>query len=92
MAWPTGIKDNTPRLSIIEDRWLTRANAALDAKSQSPLPPPSGCVSAYNVMRGCPLHFRIFETGAARPCTLPANLACSGNPEPSGPQKSGDCD
>ena len=87
-----GIKDNTPRLSIIEDRWLTRANAALDAKSQSPLPPPSGCVSAYNVMRGCPLHFRIFETGAARPCTLPANLACSGNPEPSGPQKSGDCD
>ena len=87
-----GIKNNTPRLSIIEDRWLTRANAALDAKSQSPLPPPSGCVSAYNVMRGCPLHFRIFETGAARPCTLPANLACSGNPEPSGPQKSGDCD
>jgi 4-amino-4-deoxy-L-arabinose transferase-like glycosyltransferase len=87
-----GIKDNTPRFSIIEDRWLTRANAALDAKSQGPLPPPSGCVSAYNVMRGCPLHFRIFETGAARPCALPANLACSGNPEPSGPQKSGDCD
>ena len=58
-----GIADNTPRFSIIEDRWLMRANAALAAKSQSPLPPASGCVTAYNVMRGCPLQFRIFENG-----------------------------
>ena len=87
-----GIADNTPRISIIEDRWLMRANAALAAKSQSPLPPASGCVTAYNVMRGCPLQFRIFETGTAQPCALPADLACAGKPRPAGPQKPGNCD
>jgi 4-amino-4-deoxy-L-arabinose transferase-like glycosyltransferase len=87
-----GIADNTPRFSIIEDRWLMRANAALAAKSQSPLPPASGCVTAYNVMRGCPLQFRIFETGTAQPCALPAALACTGHPRPAGPQKPGNCD
>ena len=91
-AIASAIGAKTPRLSIIEDRWAERANAALQAKSQSLLPPPSACVSAYNVMRGCPLHFRIYETGAGEPCRFPANLACSDNPQPAGPQKSGDCD
>ncbi len=88
----SGIAAKSPRLSIIEDRWQQRTDAALQASSQSPLPAPSACVSAYNVMRGCPLHFRIYEIGAAEPCRFPANLACSDNPEPAGPRKSGDCD
>ena len=91
-AVASGVGAKTPRLSIIEDRWAERTNAALQTGSQNSLPPPGACVSAYNVMRGCPLHFRIYETGAGQPCAFPGEFACSDNPEPAGPQKSGDCD
>ncbi len=67
-------------------------NAAVQSKSQSALPQPSGCVSAYNVMRGCSVRFEIYETGAETPCTIPAEFACQNNPAPAGWQKSGDCD
>jgi 4-amino-4-deoxy-L-arabinose transferase-like glycosyltransferase len=80
------------KLLIVEDRWTTRMNTALATKSRPPLPPPSGCVSAYNVMRGCPVHFRIYDTSAKSSCALPAKYACRSNPEPAGPQKAGNCD
>jgi 4-amino-4-deoxy-L-arabinose transferase-like glycosyltransferase len=80
------------KLLIIEDRWVNRMNTALIASSRAPLPSPSGCVTAYNVMRGCPVHFRIYDTDPAKPCEIPAKFACRLNPEPAGPQKAGRCD
>ncbi|WP_245280083.1 glycosyltransferase family 39 protein [Hyphomicrobium sp. 99] len=86
------IEDKVPTLSIVEDRWRKRTNWTLQSKSQAPLPPPTGCVSAYNVMRGCPLHFRIYSPNPAEPCTVPAEFACPENVPQTGPEKSGDCD
>jgi 4-amino-4-deoxy-L-arabinose transferase-like glycosyltransferase len=86
------LSNKTPALSIVEDRWRGRVNAGVEFKSQSTLPQPSGCVSAYNVMRGCPVHFKIYETGAGKPCTIPAEFACQNNPAAASWQKSGDCD
>jgi hypothetical protein len=86
------INDKTPALLIVEDRWRGRVNAALQSKSQRVLPQPSGCVSAYNVMRGCPVRFEIHETGAETPCAIPAEFACQNSPAAAGWQKSGDCD
>jgi hypothetical protein len=80
------------RLLIVEDRWIKRMSTALTASSQPPLPSPSGCVSAYNVMRGCPVYFRIYDMGGAPPCQIPSEFACQSNPHPAGPQKSGNCD
>ena len=86
------VQRKEPSLSIVEDRWGKRTNWLLQSKSLEPLPPPSGCVSAYNVMRGCPLHFRIYSPDPAMPCAIPAEFACSDNAEPIGFEKSGDCD
>lgn len=80
------------RLLIVEDRWTNRMNMALATSSQPPLPEPIGCVTAYNVMRGCPVHFRIYDTNTQQPCEIPAQFACQRTAEPAGPQKSGNCD
>jgi hypothetical protein len=80
------------KLLIVEDRWSNRMNMALTTSSKPPLPSPSGCVSAYNVMRGCPVHFRIYDLNPAQPCKIPANFACAPDATPAGPQKSGNCD
>lgn len=82
----------TPTLSIVEDRWAKRTNWALQSKSQERLAQPTGCVSAYNVMRGCPLYFRIYSPNPAEPCTMPAAFSCSEKTAPIGFEKSGDCD
>ena len=84
--------EEKPRLTIIEDRWLGRAATALEAKTQKGLPPVAGCVAAYNVMRGCPLRFRVYATGGAGPCVLPAEFACDPKVPATDPQKSGKCD
>ncbi|MBS0239402.1 MAG: glycosyltransferase family 39 protein [Proteobacteria bacterium] len=91
-ALAQAVEDKIPTLSIIEDRWKKRTNWTLQSKSQAPLPPPTGCVTAYNVMRGCPLHFRIYSPNPAQPCAVPAAYVCPENIPQSGPQKSGDCD
>ncbi|MFT3733336.1 MAG: glycosyltransferase family 39 protein [Hyphomicrobium sp.] len=82
----------TPALSIVEDRWSKRTNWTLQSKSQAPLQQPAGCVSVYNVMRGCPLYFRIYSADPSAPCTMPAKFACSDKVEHVGFEKSGDCD
>jgi 4-amino-4-deoxy-L-arabinose transferase-like glycosyltransferase len=84
--------DKMPTLSIVEDRWAKRTNWTLQSKSQDPLPPPTGCVSAYNVMRGCPLYLRIYSPNPAQPCAVPAEFACPPDAVPVGFEKSGDCD
>ncbi len=86
------VEDKAPGLFIVEDRWRKRTNWALQSNSQAPLPAPVGCVSAYNTMRGCPLHFRIYSLSPAEPCTVPAAFACRENVLPAGPEKPGDCD
>ncbi|MBS0269153.1 MAG: glycosyltransferase family 39 protein [Proteobacteria bacterium] len=91
-ALAQAVEDKIPTLSIIEDRWKKRTNWTLQSKSQAPLPPPTGCVTAYNVMRGCPLHFRIYSPNPAQPCAVPAAYVCPENIPQTGPQKSGDCD
>lgn len=91
-ALAQAVEDKIPTLSIIEDRWKKRTNWTLQSKSQAPLPPPTGCVTAYNVMRGCPLHFRIYSPNPAQPCAVPAAFVCPENIPQTGPQKSGDCD
>lgn len=91
-ALAQAIEDKVPTLSIIEDRWKKRTNWTLQSKSQAPLPPPTGCVTAYNVMRGCALHFRIYSPNPAQPCAVPAAFVCPENIPQTGPEKSGDCD
>jgi 4-amino-4-deoxy-L-arabinose transferase-like glycosyltransferase len=88
----SGSSGNLAKLLIVEDRWVHRMSDALAADSRPPLPSPSGCVSSYNVMRGCPVHFRIYDTSPESPCVLPAKFACKAHPEPAGPQKTGNCD
>ncbi|MGO4683182.1 ArnT family glycosyltransferase [Hyphomicrobium sp. 2TAF46] len=91
-ALAQAVEDKVPTLSIIEDRWKKRTNWTLQSKSQAPLPPPTGCVTAYNVMRGCALHFRIYSPNPAQPCAVPAAFVCPENIPQTGPEKSGDCD
>lgn len=91
-ALAQAVEEKIPTLSIIEDRWRKRTNWTLQSKSQPPLPPPTGCVTAYNVMRGCPLHFRIYSPNPAQPCAVPAAFVCPENTPQTGPEKSGDCD
>lgn len=82
----------TPILSIVEDRWAKRTNWTLQSKSQDRLPPqPTGCISAYNVMRGCPLHFRVYLSNSSELCAIPAEFACSDKAAPIWFEKSGDC-
>ena len=86
------IREKGPDLFVVEDRWRKRTNWALQSNSQAPLPAPVGCISAYNTMRGCPLHFRIYSANPAEPCMVPAAFACRENVPAAGPEKSGDCD
>ncbi len=58
-SWMAGGDD---AIAVVEDRFqpdLAKALAARSAKA----PPRVGCVEAFNVMRGCPLHFSIYATG-----------------------------
>lgn len=82
----------TPVLSIVEDRWAKRTNWTLQSQSQDRLPQPTACVSVYNVMRGCPLYFRIYSPNPAEPCTVPSEFKCSEKTAPIGFEKSGNCD
>ncbi|WP_343062238.1 glycosyltransferase family 39 protein [Hyphomicrobium methylovorum] len=79
-------------VTVVEDRWDHEVRAAAQIEAHKTLPEPVGCVSAYNVMRGCPLYFRIYRTGAGASCVVPKQLACQTAPVPAGPEKVGDCD
>jgi len=58
-GWMAGGEDG---IAVVEDRWQPDLAKALAARSAS-APPRLGCVRAFNVMRGCPLHFSIYATG-----------------------------
>jgi hypothetical protein len=58
-GWMAGGDD---AIAVVEDRWQPDLAKALSARGAKP-PPRVGCVEAFNVMRGCPLHFSIYATG-----------------------------
>jgi hypothetical protein len=69
-------------IAIVEDRWHGDLVRALEER-HAEIPTPAGCVQAFNVMRGCPLSFSIYITGAPRldpECTIAPRYACKGPP------------
>ena len=54
-----------PGIAVVEDRWQDELSQALAERGAKP-PERAGCVTAFNVMRGCPLSFSIYVTGPAR--------------------------
>jgi 4-amino-4-deoxy-L-arabinose transferase-like glycosyltransferase len=58
-GWMAGGDD---AIAVVEDRYQPDLAAALAARSGK-APPRLGCVQAFNVMRGCPMHFSIYATG-----------------------------
>ncbi|HEY7669347.1 MAG TPA: glycosyltransferase family 39 protein [Hyphomicrobium sp.] len=66
----------------IEDRFQPDVARVLGLR-RAKLPPRLGCVTAFNVMRGCPLSFSIYVTGAPKldpGCKLESRFACQGPP------------
>jgi len=75
-------------IAVVEDRWHGDLMAALQAR-HAELPARAGCVEAYNVMRGCPLSFSIYVTGAPRldpECKIAPRYACK-HPVPQTPAR-----
>jgi hypothetical protein len=74
-SWMTGAED---AIAVVEDRWQPDLAKALAARNAKP-PARVGCLEAFNVMRGCPLHFSLYVTGR-QPldpgCKLPERFAC----------------
>ena len=67
-------------IAVIEDRWQVDLLTALAERGAKP-PARAGCVQAFNAMRGCPLNFSIYITGAPRldpECKVPPRFACKG--------------
>jgi len=76
----------------VEDRWQPDLSAALAARRVE-LPPRLGCIEAFNIMRGCPLHFSIYATGRETldpGCRMSAEYSCKG-PLPASPDTQSRC-
>ena len=86
-AWAA---DGERRIALVDDLWHGDLLQAL-ARRGAALPPRAGCVKAFNVMRGCPLTFSIYVTGAPKldpGCKVPARFACKDKtPAPAGPAR-----
>jgi 4-amino-4-deoxy-L-arabinose transferase-like glycosyltransferase len=50
-------------IAVVEDRFQPDVARVLALRGAKP-PPRAGCVTAFNVMRGCQLNFSIYATGA----------------------------
>jgi 4-amino-4-deoxy-L-arabinose transferase-like glycosyltransferase len=77
--WIVGGED---AIAVVEDRRHGEVVRALEAR-RAMVPTPVGCVSAFNVMRGCPLKFSIYVTGASRldpECRIAPRFVCKGAP------------
>jgi 4-amino-4-deoxy-L-arabinose transferase-like glycosyltransferase len=75
-------------IAVVEDRWHADVMRALQERGGT-LPQRAGCIEAFNVMRGCPLEFSIYVTGAPKldpGCKVPPAFACrrSLSPAPAG--------
>ncbi|MFN0219100.1 MAG: ArnT family glycosyltransferase [Hyphomicrobium sp.] len=68
--------DADPQIAIVESRWLNRYFVANAARGQGQnVGTPLGCVSALNVMRGCPLSFAIYQRDPALACAPQTSTA-----------------
>jgi 4-amino-4-deoxy-L-arabinose transferase-like glycosyltransferase len=77
--WMSGGEDG---IAVVEDRWHGDLVKALEER-RAAVPMPVGCVSAFNVMRGCPLNFSIYVTGAPRldpECKIAPRFTCKKAP------------
>jgi hypothetical protein len=66
-------------IAVVEQRWHGDLVKALQDR-HAEIPTPAGCVQAFNVMRGCPLAFSIYITGAPRldpECKISPRYACN---------------
>jgi 4-amino-4-deoxy-L-arabinose transferase-like glycosyltransferase len=75
-GWMAGGDD---AIAVVEDRFQPDLAKALEARSAT-APLRVGCVEAFNVMRGCTLHFSIYATGPDPldpNCKVAERFACS---------------
>jgi hypothetical protein len=71
-------------IAVVEDRWQPDVERVLGLRGGK-APPRVGCVEAFNVMRGCPLHFSIYVTGPDaldEGCKVAERYACKTPPAP----------
>lgn len=75
---PDALFNANPQVAIIESRWLQRYFIANAARGHGQdVGQPIGCVTALNVMRGCPVSFVIYNRDPALKCAPPAGtVAC----------------
>ncbi len=88
-GWMAGGDD---AIAIVEDRYQPDLAKALAARSATPAA-RVGCVEAFNVMRGCPLHFSIYATGPDPldpGCRVEQRFACK-SPVPAATDTSSRC-
>ena len=88
----TWMAEKNDAIALVEDRWQPDLSAALAARKAEP-PTRLGCIEAFNVMRGCPLHFSIYATGreALDPgCLMSAEYSCQA-PLPTAPDPQSRC-
>ena len=79
-------------IAVVGSLWHEDLQRALQARGGK-LPRRAGCVDAFNAMRGCPLTFSIYVTGAPKldpGCKVPARFACTGAP-PAAPVAASRC-
>ncbi len=75
-GWMAGGDD---AIAVVEDRFQPDLAKALEARSAT-APARVGCVEAFNVMRGCTLHFSIYATGPDpldTNCRVDERFACT---------------
>lgn len=88
-GWMAGGDD---AIAVVEDRYQPDLAKALSSRSATP-PARVGCVEAFNVMRGCPLHFSIYATGPDPldpGCRVDERFACK-SPVPAATDASSRC-
>ncbi len=79
--------DGDEGIAVVEDRWHGDLMQELQNR-RAELPARAGCVQVFNVMRGCPLSFSIYITGAPSldpECKIAKRYACKDPPPPPTP-------
>lgn len=90
---PETLADQTSGIVAVEDRWRGRYLSAVAKRGHEP-PVALGCVTAFNVMRGCPLSFTLYGTNKSVACALSSESACRTDTDKAinGSLKSDGCD
>lgn len=90
---PDSLAGDASRVAIVESRWLERYFVAYAVRHPGKLPGPAiGCVTAFNVMRGCPLSFTMFVPEGSNTCKAAPNFRCDTDEKVSPRPPSQGCD